>query len=262
MARNYRVLIPNGLTFLSLLSGTCAILIAAATPTAADAPRYLWVAGLLILASYLIDWCDGALARTLHASTAFGLQLDSLVDMVSLGVAPAVLLFVYGIRVAGVSPWLSGPVLVLVPLAGAFRLARFNLLPPKTTSHTDSVGLTISTGGALLALAVVSNLAGAVAPSPVLYLCVIIGVSLLMISTIAFPSLAWIFAGWRTTVVVLGLMGVSLVGLSFFTAWLVWTSAYVGVALVRAGARRVRRGEWSGSTAEQGMGRARASREA
>jgi hypothetical protein len=36
-------------------------------------------------------------------------------------------------------------------------------------------------------------------------------------------------------------MGLSLVGLSFFTAWLVWTSAYVGVALVRAGARRVRR---------------------
>jgi CDP-diacylglycerol--serine O-phosphatidyltransferase len=241
MARNYRVLIPNGLTFLSLLSGTCAILVAAATPTAADAPRHLWAAGLLILASYLIDWCDGVLARTLHASTAFGLQLDSLVDMVSLGVAPAVLLFMYGIRVAGVSPWLCGPVVVLVPLAGAFRLARFNLLPPKTTSHMDSVGLTISTGGALLALAVLSNLAGAVAPSPVLYLCVTVGVSLLMVSTIAFPSLAWLFAGWRPTVVVLGLMGVSLMGLSFFTAWLVWTSAYVGVALARAVARRVRR---------------------
>jgi CDP-diacylglycerol--serine O-phosphatidyltransferase len=240
MARNYRVLIPNGLTFLSLLSGTCSILASAAIPTAADAPRYLWVAGLLILASYLIDWCDGALARRLHASTAFGLQLDSLVDMVSLGMAPAVLLFVYGVRVAGVSPWLSGPLVVLVPLAGAFRLARFNLRPPKTTSQVDSVGLTISTGGALLALAVLSNLAASVAPSPVLYLCVIVGVSLLMVSTIAFPSLAWIFAGWRTTVIVLGLMGVSLVGLSFFTAWLVWTSAYVGVALVRAGARRFR----------------------
>src|SRR5215813_4934833 len=180
MARNYRVLLPNGLTFLSLLSGTGAILVAAATPTAADAPSYLLAAGLLVLASYLIDGCDGALAR-------------------------------------------------------------FNLQPPKATSHTDSVGLTISTGGALLVLAVLSNLAGAVAPSPVLYLCVTVGVSLLMVSTIAFPSLGWIFAGWRPTVVVLGLMGLSLVGLSFFTAWLVWTSAYVGMTLVRAGARRVRR---------------------
>jgi phosphatidylserine synthase len=109
-------------------------------------------------------------------------------------------------------------------------------------------GVTISTGGALLALAVLSNLAGAVAPSPLLYLCVTVGVSLLMVSTIAFPSLAWIFAGWRHTVVVLALVGVSLVSLSFFTAWLVWTSAYVGVALARAVARRVRRSERSGTT--------------
>ena len=240
MARQYRILIPNGLTFLSLLCGTCSILVSAASPDAADAPQYLWLAGLLILASYLIDWCDGAAARLLHASTAFGLQLDSLVDMVSLGLAPAVLLFVYGLRVAEISPWLSGPVVTLVPLAGAFRLARFNLLPPKTTSRTDSVGLTISTGGALLALAVLSNLAGEVAPSAVLYLCVTVGISLLMVSTIAFPSLAWIFAGWRTAVVVLGLIGVSLVGLSFFTAWLVWTSTYVGVALVHAICRHFR----------------------
>jgi hypothetical protein len=70
MARKYRVLILNGLTFLSLLCGTCAILVSAAIPEAADAPRYLWVAGLLILASYLIDWCDGMVARFLHASTA------------------------------------------------------------------------------------------------------------------------------------------------------------------------------------------------
>jgi phosphatidylserine synthase len=180
--------------------------------------------------------------------------------MVSLGVAPAVLLFVYGVRVVGVSPWLSGPVVVLVPLAGAFRLARYNLLPPKTTSHTDSLGLTISTSGALLALAVLSNLAGTAAPSPILYLGVTIGVSLLMVSTIAFPSLSWIFAGWRSTVVVLGLIGVSLTVLPFFTAWLVWTSAYVGAALVRAGVRRVRRGERLGATTEQDMGDVRQSR--
>jgi CDP-diacylglycerol--serine O-phosphatidyltransferase len=182
-------------------------------------------------------------ARLLHASTEFGLQLDSLVDMVSLGMAPTVLLFMYSLRVIEVSPWLSGPVVVLLPLAGAFRLARFNLLPPKTTGRIASVGLTISTGGALLALAVLSNLAAGVAPSPVLYLCVTVGISGLMVSTIPFPALPGLVAGWRTTVVVLGLMGVSLVVLPFFTAWLVWTSAYVGTAVVRAASRRVRRGE-------------------
>jgi uncharacterized RmlC-like cupin family protein len=50
--------------------------------------------------------------------------------------------------------------------------------------------------------------------------------------------------------------------LSFFTAWLVWTSAYVGVALVRAGVRRVRRGERLEATAEQGMGDVRKSKDA
>ena len=242
MACNYRLLIPNGLTFLSLLCGTCAILVAAATPNAAEAPQHLWVAGLFILVSYLIDWCDGMAARLLHASTAFGLQLDSLVDMVSLGMAPTVLLFMYSLRVIGVSPWLSGPVVVLVPLAGAFRLARFNLQPPKTTGRTASVGLTISTGGALVTLAVLSNLAAGVPPPPALYLCMTIGISGLMVSTIAFPSLAELFAGRRTAVIVLGLMGVTLGTLPFFTTWLVWTSIYVGVALARWALRHVGRG--------------------
>jgi len=129
---------------------------------------------------------------------------------------------------------------VLVPLAGAFRLARFNLLRPKTAGHTESVGLTISMAGALLALAVLSNLAASAAPSAVVYLCVMVGISLLMVSTIPFPALAWFFMGWRTMVVMLGLMGASLVGLPFFTAWLVWTSAYVGVALVCAATRHFR----------------------
>jgi CDP-diacylglycerol--serine O-phosphatidyltransferase len=198
------------------------------------------VAGLFILVSYLIDWCDGMVARLLHASTAFGLQLDSLVDMVSLGLAPTVLLFMYNLRVMGVSPWLSGPVVVLVPLAGAFRLARFNLLPPKTTSRTASVGLTISTGGALVTLTVLSNLAAGAPPPPALYLCVTVGISGLMVSTIAFPSLAGLFAGWRSTVVVLGLMGVTLGTFPFFTTWLVWTSIYIGVALVQWALRHVR----------------------
>jgi hypothetical protein len=153
VAHTYRVLIPNGLTFLSLLCGTGSILLSAATPATADAPRYLWVAGLLILASYLIDWCDGMVARLLHASTAFGLQLDSLVDMVSLGLAPTVLLFMYSLRVIEISPWLSGPMVVLVPLAGAFRLALFNLLPLRREIPFEIVSPQLSQPGGPEALA-------------------------------------------------------------------------------------------------------------
>jgi CDP-diacylglycerol---serine O-phosphatidyltransferase len=237
----YRFLIPNGLTFLSLICGTCSILVSAATTDAEDALRHLWIAAVFILASYGLDLFDGAAARTLNASTAFGLQLDSLVDMVSLGMAPAVLLFMYLLRVAEFRPELIGPVVVLVPLAGAFRLARFNLLPPKTTGSTDSVGLTISTGGAILTLAVLSNLAGpADAFADSLYLPLAICVSLLMVSTIAFPSLGGIFSERRTGVVVIAFVGLSLLCMSFFRAWFLWVTAYVGFALTRAGYRSLK----------------------
>jgi phosphatidylserine synthase len=79
-----------------------------------------------------------------------------------------------------------------------------------------------------------------VAPPAVLYLGMTVGIRVLTVSTIPFPALAWILARWRSTVMVLGLMGVSLVGLSFLTAWLLSTSAYVGVSLVRASAQHVR----------------------
>jgi phosphatidylserine synthase len=91
-----------------------------------------------------------------------------------------------------------------------------------------------------LTLAVLSNLAAGVAPSAVLYLCMTVGISLLMVSTIAFPPLAGLLAGWRTTALVLGLIGATLMTLPFFTTWLVWTSLYVGVAVGRWVWRHVR----------------------
>jgi phosphatidylserine synthase len=131
------------------------------------------------------------------------------------------------------------PFIILIPLAGAFRLARFNLLPPKKTGDTDSVGLTISTGGATLALAVLSDLAlpGEYLPS---YSFVILAVfvSLLMVSTIAFPSIHWVFSGRKKSVLVLSMLGLSLIVTPFFTAWFFWNNTYLGLALGRAGYRR------------------------
>ena len=248
----YRFLIPNGLTFLSLLCGTCSILMSASTTDTADALWHLWLAGLFILASYGLDMCDGLAARTLHASTAFGLQLDSLTDMVSLGMAPAILFFMYLFRVTEIRPELIVPVVVLVPLAGAFRLARFNLLPPKTTGNTDSTGLTISTGGAILALAVLSEITGPSNTfSDYLYLPLMVCISLLMVSTIAFPSLTGMFSEWRTRVVIIVLMSVLLLCVSFFRACFLLGNAYIGFALARAGYCRLKKGTQHRSRVQQ-----------
>lgn len=230
MNNKYRYLVPNGITFASLTCGIISILL--------SATGSLKVAGGLILASYILDLFDGAMARKLKAGSEFGLQLDSLVDMVSLGTAPAVLLFMH-LQAEGLTAVWVWPFIILIPLAGAFRLARFNLLPPKKTGDTDSVGLTISTGGATLALAVLSDLAlaGEYMPS---YSFVILAVfvSLLMVSTIAFPSIHWVFSGRKKSVLVLSMLGLSLIVTPFFTAWFFWNNTYLGLALGRAGYRR------------------------
>ena len=231
MNSKYRYLVPNGITFASLTCGIISILL--------SATGSLKVAGGLILASYILDLFDGAMARKLKAGSEFGLQLDSLVDMVSLGTAPAVLLFMH-LQAEGLTAVWVWPFIIFIPLAGAFRLARFNLLPPKETGDTDSVGLTISTGGATLALAVLSDLAlsGEYLPS---YSFVILAVfvCLLMVSTIAFPSIHWVFSGHKKNVLILSMLGISLIITPFFTAWFFWNNTYLGLALGRAGYKRL-----------------------
>lgn len=231
MNSKYRYLVPNGVTFTSLTCGIVSILL--------STTGSFFAAGVLILASYVLDLFDGYLARRLSASSEFGLQLDSLVDMVSLGIAPAVLVFVHA-RAEGLIAWWVWPVVVLAAMAGAFRLARFNLLPPKETGNTDSVGLTISTGGATMALAVLSDLSISrdLLPEWSLALQTFL-VSLLMISRIPFPSFFWVFSG-RRGLIVTGLIIVSTFFIPFFHDWFLWNLVYLVVSLGRAAYKHVR----------------------
>jgi CDP-diacylglycerol--serine O-phosphatidyltransferase len=229
MNSKYRYLVPNSITFVSLTCGVVSILL--------SATGNLRPAGVLVLVSYILDLLDGALARRLKAGSDFGLQLDSLVDMVSLGTAPAVIIFVH-LLAEGVSAALVWPFAVLLPLAGAFRLARFNLLPPKDTGDTDSIGLTISTAGATIALAVLSDLTLTNETVPDLaFIPLLALVSLLMVSKIAFPSIFWVFSGRMRKALLLALFSISLMIMPFFNAWFIWTNAYLGISLARAGYR-------------------------
>jgi CDP-diacylglycerol---serine O-phosphatidyltransferase len=229
-----RYVVPNSITFLSLAFGVAAIL-AAATGA-------LTTAGALILISYVLDLFDGEMARRLEAGSSFGLQLDSLVDMVSLGTAPAVLAFFHlherldgGLLTAAL--WV---LVILYVVAGAFRLARFNLLPTKT-GQTDSVGLTISTSGATLTLAVATDLAstGNLVP-PAFYLVFLFVLGLLMVSRIPFPSLTWVFSYRRANLVYLLYFAITLIllRLPFVAVWFLFNIGFIGAAIVRAVARR------------------------
>lgn len=231
----YRYLVPNGITFTSLTCGVVAIL-------AAGTGNFI-LAGLLILASYVLDLFDGAAARSLNADSEFGLQLDSLVDMVSLGAAPAALIFHY-LRFEGMPPvwvWVSAVIFVI---AGAFRLARFNLLPVKESGDSDSVGLTISTGGATLALTVLTDVWVKVDYLPNWTMVALVWVTaILMVSKVKYPSFKGVFVGSRSRkkyVFLASVIGFLVVKFPFIYAWFVFNSGYLGFGLTRAGLRRIR----------------------
>lgn len=130
--------IPNSITCLNILAGT------AATVCASGATQPLW--GLLscqwafifIAVAATADFLDGFAARALHAYSELGKQLDSLCDLVSFGVAPAMVIF-HLLQQTSPLPWLPWTAL-LIPAAGAVRLARFNIDPRQTTSF---IGLPI-----------------------------------------------------------------------------------------------------------------------
>lgn len=226
-----RYLLPNAITFLSLACGVAAIALAGSGA--------LMEAGLLVLASYVLDLLDGEAARRLNAGSAFGVQLDSLVDMVSLGVAPAMLAF-FHLRMEGdVTPFLLWPATIFYVTAGAFRLARFNLLPEKT-GQTDSIGLTISTAGATLTLAVLSDIVNVEEVlANALFIPLLLSLALLMVSRLKCPSIVWLFSRWWANLLYMIYFVITLVilQLSLFHVWFLFNSGYLGIAVMRAGFR-------------------------
>ena len=104
--------------------------------------NYDLAAGLLII-SFLMDGIDGRIARRINVASDFGLQFDSLADLVSFGVAPAVFAMEVYLSGAGIYALAAS---ILFILAGAGRLARYNMLP-KTPYF---IGLPIPAAGITL----------------------------------------------------------------------------------------------------------------
>jgi CDP-diacylglycerol---serine O-phosphatidyltransferase len=104
---------------------------------------------LLAIAAVVLDFLDGKVARLLNVTSELGKQLDSLADLVSFGVWPAVLGFFLGLD----SP-LSILVLIAFAMAGMLRLARFNV-----TSVKHFEGVPITTNGLLFPIIYFASLA-------------------------------------------------------------------------------------------------------
>jgi CDP-diacylglycerol--serine O-phosphatidyltransferase len=146
--RNILKQIPNFITSLNLVSGTLA------TFFAIDG-HLIW-AGIFICIAVVFDFLDGLAARVLKAFTKTGKELDSLADIVSFGVAPGAILFtllefslfernepIYEIS-GQWQEWLILFSAFLIPVFGAIRLARFNVL---SNDETFFRGLPIPANG-------------------------------------------------------------------------------------------------------------------
>jgi len=111
-----RALVPNVITLMALSAGLTAIRMSI------EGRPELAIA-LILLAAFL-DGIDGRVARLLKASSRFGAELDSLADFVNFGVAPAVLLFSWGLNDLKSVGWIAA---LAFSVSAALRLARFNV---------------------------------------------------------------------------------------------------------------------------------------
>lgn len=233
-------ILPNLFTLSSVLCGFYAILIATAEQASDDA---FYRSALLIVFAMFFDTIDGRVARLTKTQSAVGVQLDSLADVISFGVAPGVLVYRWSLHELDT----LGILVCFAYIAcGTIRLARFNVLtmgdqgaPKKPGKYI--LGLPIPAAAGILVSLVVANVAARetsfrhVLATPWLIVGVSVALAFFMVSTVRFRSFKDLKLSWR-------LLGFVLVtfGTTAFIAWrfhisyaLVWLLAcYIVIAVL------------------------------
>ncbi len=189
--RRSMFVLPSSITMASILCGFSCVVMSISAAGATPERFFLWAAGLLVLAG-VFDGLDGRVARATNTTTEFGVQLDSLADVVSFGMAPAILAYRYGFFQLGIQDstlraagWAACFVFIA---CGALRLARFNVQVGVVDARYF-VGLPIPAGAACVASVIIWH------PTPPAnslqaywFAAELFLLGLLMVSTIRFPS--------------------------------------------------------------------------
>lgn len=175
-------LIPNLLTTGNLFSGLASILFIFGGNYEA--------AAIAILVAIVFDILDGTSARLMKSTSQFGLQYDSLGDVVSFGVAPGLLMYVWAL---GTPKMLGAAVMFAFVACGALRLARYNVMA--TTSAGEGkpfTGLPIpGAAGVIGTLIIFDHHVMAIGESvkPVLAIILCLSLAFLMVSTFRYRSM-------------------------------------------------------------------------
>lgn len=238
--------LPSLITLSSVFCGFDAIRIASGASQAHEFER----AALLIIFAMFFDMLDGRVARMTRTQSAFGLQLDSLADVVSFGVAPAVLIYNWSLLHAGTAGLM---VAFLYVAAGVVRLARFNVLsmsaegvPKKASKYF--LGLPIPAAAGVIVAVVLANQgadAGVVSGAyvwPLIGLTLLLGV--LMISNVQFRSFKKLKLDIPTVLLLVFVVGstvgvVARFGGAFVLFWL--ACVYISMGMIESSVSLSRR---------------------
>ncbi len=171
-------ILPNIFTSLNLFCGFYAVI--------ASIDGKFVAAAVAIIIGVLFDILDGKIARATNTTSKFGIQYDSLSDLVSFGLAPGVMIYLWALKPLGRIGWLAA---FLFTACGALRLARFNS-QVGTISSDYFVGLPIPAGAGMAATTILFcnrvTVSGNV--NPILILVLLYMLSFLMVSTIKYNS--------------------------------------------------------------------------
>lgn len=228
-------ILPNLFTVSGIFCGFYAIVLSAGGASDSD----LYKASLLIIFAMFFDIIDGRVARLTKTQSAFGMQLDSLADVIAFGVAPAVLVHTWALSTVG-------PLGLFACFAyvacGAIRLARFNVLstgrdgaPKKPDKYI--LGLPIPGAAGILVSLIAANHAvdGSLASAKGPVLIIVLALAFFMVSTIKFRSFKDLKLNARTVSLVTFAVGSSVIlalqlHLVFALGWLLTSYVAIGLA--------------------------------
>ena len=197
-------LLPSMFTLANMFSGYACIVFAMRGELEKAAP--------LIGLAIIVDMLDGRVARMTGTTSQFGVEFDSLADVISFGIAPAIMAFQWGLHPLGRLGWAAGFVFVA---GAAIRLARFNI-QTGTVDKKYFVGLPSPAAAAVPATTIYFYPEGLQSPLAALaVLALVIVPGLLMVSTIRFYSFKTLDLQSRRAYPVLALLAL---GLALLTA--------------------------------------------
>lgn len=187
-----------------------------------------------IVAAAVFDMLDGRIARLAKATSQFGVEYDSLSDLISFGMAPAVLLYQWALQPYERLGWLAA---FLYLVCGALRLARFNVMTA-VLSKKYFQGLPIPMAAGVVATFIIFNSTvgwpGQTDFRNLLVLILTFGLASLMISTIRFPSFKEL--NWRSRAsfgfLMVGVLSMILIAVKPEVTLFLLLSGYIAASLV------------------------------